>query len=129
MSPPCHVFPVSELPAHVQADVRGRKRKLDGDSSGGGVDLSKCKLRSLAQYHCEIEQPQTPNSPVRCWAVNRFFRECKDKKGTFSVETTAWEGTNGAAVGAAGSATASHQHPGTSVADKTMYSFYQDDKP
>lgn len=59
--------------------------------------------------------------------IDSLMCRCKDKKGTFSVETTAWEGTNGAAVGAAGSATASHQHPGTSVADKTMYSFYQDD--
>ncbi|KAL2756090.1 hypothetical protein ACRALDRAFT_2104176 [Sodiomyces alcalophilus JCM 7366] len=91
MSPPCVAFPASELPLHVQADVKGKKRKLDG---GGNVDLSQCDLKELTQYRCFVDDPALPGSPVRCWAVNRFFRQCRDKKGVFMVETSAWEGLN-----------------------------------
>ncbi|TIC91696.1 hypothetical protein CH35J_010811 [Colletotrichum higginsianum] len=38
MAPPCNVFPVSKLELHVQADVKGKKRKLPG---GADVDLTK----------------------------------------------------------------------------------------
>ncbi|TQN64592.1 hypothetical protein CSHISOI_10831 [Colletotrichum shisoi] len=37
MAPPCNVFPVSKLELHVQADVKGKKRKLPG---GADVDLT-----------------------------------------------------------------------------------------
>ncbi|CEJ92224.1 hypothetical protein VHEMI07885 [[Torrubiella] hemipterigena] len=45
----------------------------------------------MMQYKCKIEQPHIQNSPIHCFAVERFFRRCKDKNGTFTVETTTWE--------------------------------------
>ncbi|OLN86331.1 hypothetical protein CCHL11_09332 [Colletotrichum chlorophyti] len=90
MSPPAKVFPVSQMEVHVQADVKGKKRKVPG---GGDVDLSKCALKEMAQYRCFVDNPHLSNSP--------------DKKGTFTVETTAWEGLN------------AHQHRNAQVADSS----------
>ncbi|KAK1480657.1 hypothetical protein CCUS01_16145 [Colletotrichum cuscutae] len=90
MSPPCAAFPPSKLDVHVQADVKGKKRKLPG---GADVDLTKCALKEMTQYRCFVENSQSRNSPVRCWPIHRLFRQCQDKKGTFMVETTAWEGS------------------------------------
>ncbi|KAL0930236.1 uncharacterized protein CTRU02_215056 [Colletotrichum truncatum] len=91
MTPPCVTFDVSELPRHVQADLKGKKRKLEG---GADVDLSKCVLRAMTQFRCIVQNPEVRDSPVGCWPIQRFFRQCQDKKGTFTVETTAWEGLN-----------------------------------
>ncbi|OBR07913.1 hypothetical protein CH63R_09434 [Colletotrichum higginsianum IMI 349063] len=91
MAPPCNVFPVSKLELHVQADVKGKKRKLPG---GADVDLTKCALKEMTQYRCFIDDPKSRDSPVRCWPIHRLFRQCQDKKGTFTVETTAWEGSS-----------------------------------
>lgn len=44
------------------------------------------------QYDCEVEKPVTRESVTRCWPVERLFRRCKDRRGTFMIETTAWEG-------------------------------------
>ncbi|GKT60832.1 hypothetical protein ColTof4_00949 [Colletotrichum tofieldiae] len=77
MSPPCEAFPVSKLELHVQADVKGKKRKLPG---GADVDLTKCALKEMTQYRCFVDDSKSRDSP--------------DKKGTFTVETTAWEGSN-----------------------------------
>ncbi|KAI1810675.1 hypothetical protein GGS20DRAFT_579698 [Poronia punctata] len=85
MTPPCRVFPASQLPAEIQF-VGGKKRK------GARMDLSACELLSLTQYDCQIDRPERSNSPVRCWPVQRWFRRCQDLKGTFTVETTMWEG-------------------------------------
>ena len=75
MAPPCHSFPASQLPREVQLDVRGRKRKLSGGGKGGGtVDLSSCALMSMVQYNCAVDYPEQPNSPVRCWPIQRLFR-------------------------------------------------------
>lgn len=109
MTPPCHSFPAAELPAKVQQDARGRRRKLDGDARR--VDLAACELLQMLQYKCEVRRPLSRDSPVQCFAVDRLFRRyvffwsggrrscvadgvvrCKDRKGTFVVETTAWEG-------------------------------------
>ncbi|KAJ4155739.1 hypothetical protein LMH87_000970 [Akanthomyces muscarius] len=46
----------------------------------------------MNQWECELKDESMQHSPISCWPVTRFFRVCKDKKVTFSVETTAWEG-------------------------------------
>ncbi|KAF4465639.1 hypothetical protein FALBO_7511 [Fusarium albosuccineum] len=90
MGYPCQVFHASELPERIQADLSGRKRKLDRGIRN--VDLNGCELLEMLQYKCEIKEPVKWDSPVQCYAVERLFRKCKDRKGTFTVETTAWEG-------------------------------------
>ncbi|KAI3322610.1 hypothetical protein HD806DRAFT_132675 [Xylariaceae sp. AK1471] len=85
MTPPCRVFPASQLPTEIQMDD-GKRRK------GGKIDLSACELLSMVQYDCQIDRPELSNSPVRCWPVQRWFRQCQDRKGKFLVETTMWEG-------------------------------------
>ncbi|KAL7954234.1 hypothetical protein V8C34DRAFT_294853 [Trichoderma compactum] len=93
MTPPCRSFPASELPLRIQQDASGRRRKLDGAGSvSHKIDLSACELFQMLQYKCEVQRPLSRESPVRCFAVDRLFRRCKDKQGTFTVETTAWEG-------------------------------------
>ncbi|KAM4065955.1 mitochondrial export protein [Hirsutella rhossiliensis] len=92
MTPPCHSFPASELPLKAQHDARGRRRKLDGSAL---LDLSACPLLQMLQYKCEVQRPAVRDSPVQCFAVQRLFRKCKDKKSSFMVETTAWEGKAG----------------------------------
>ncbi|KAF6824664.1 hypothetical protein CMUS01_10138 [Colletotrichum musicola] len=88
MTPPCVVFPASELRLHVQADMKGKKRKVEG---GGDVDLSKCALQVMTQWRCFVENPGARDSPVGCWPIQRLFRQCQDKRGRFTVETTLWE--------------------------------------
>ncbi|KAI1104389.1 hypothetical protein F4804DRAFT_307513 [Jackrogersella minutella] len=87
MTPPCRVFPASQLESEIQ-ETHGKSRK------GGRVDLSACELFSMVQYECQIDRPEIADSPVRCWPVQRWFRRCQDKKGSFMVETTIWEGNN-----------------------------------
>ncbi|GAW12838.1 hypothetical protein ANO14919_022090 [Xylariales sp. No.14919] len=86
MTPPCRVFPASQLPAEVQVNYDGKRRK------GGRINLEACELLSMVQYDCHIDRPDLRDSPVRCWPVQRWFRRCQDRKGTFMVETTMWEG-------------------------------------
>ena len=74
MTPPCHAFPAAELPLRAQLDVHGRRRKLD--PAQRAVDLSACQLLQMQQYNCEVVQPRVRDSPVRCVAVDRFFRRC-----------------------------------------------------
>ncbi|KAF4501282.1 hypothetical protein FAGAP_2515 [Fusarium agapanthi] len=97
MGYPCQVFHASELPERVQTNLSGRKRKLD--KGVNNVELSGCELFEMLQYKCEIKEPVKPDSPVQCFAIERLFRKCKDKKGTFMVETTAWEGKEYPPVG------------------------------
>ncbi|KAK7747612.1 hypothetical protein SLS62_009023 [Diatrype stigma] len=101
MAPPCRVFPASDLPHEIQFD-QGKRRKaaIDESNSGSGgrsnsrkIDLSACALFSMTQYDCQIDRPELSDSPVRCWPVQRWFRRCQDRKGSFMVETTKWEGT------------------------------------
>ncbi|KAI1262676.1 hypothetical protein F5Y18DRAFT_429900 [Xylariaceae sp. FL1019] len=84
MTPPCRVFQAPELAKEVQNDD-GKRRK------GGKIDLSACELLSMTQYDCQIDHPEVPNSKVRCWPVQRWFRRCQDQRGSFLVETTMWE--------------------------------------
>ncbi|KAK3332703.1 hypothetical protein B0T19DRAFT_439515 [Cercophora scortea] len=89
MPPPCPSFPAKELPAKVQIGPDGKGRKT---IDGRPIDLTKdCQLLSLLQYECHVDRPIKPDSLTRCWPVQRWFRRCQDKKGTFMVETTAWE--------------------------------------
>ncbi|OTA89184.1 hypothetical protein M434DRAFT_34538 [Hypoxylon sp. CO27-5] len=85
MTPPCRVFPASQLESEIQVND-GKLRK------GGRINLSACELFSMVQYECQIDRPEIANSPVRCWPVQRWFRRCQDKRGSFMVETTLWEG-------------------------------------
>jgi len=90
MTPPIESFPASELPPRVLGTVEGKRRKGWVQEKIGG--LGKCELLELVQYKCEVEEPRTRESVVRCWPVERLFRRCRDQNGTFMVETTAWEG-------------------------------------
>ncbi|KAK4214603.1 hypothetical protein QBC37DRAFT_420922 [Rhypophila decipiens] len=100
MAPAIHSFPAAELPLAVQVDVDGKRRRTE--DMRRPVDLVQdCELSTLFQYECYIDHPEMRDSRVRCWPVQRFFRQCQDKKGKFTVETTAWEGPAAAAAAAA----------------------------
>lgn len=72
MAPPCQAFPARDLPASVQFGPDGRLRKT-GD--GRRIDLAgDCELLGLVQYECFVQRPELPDSPVRCWPVQRWFR-------------------------------------------------------
>ncbi|PHH71549.1 hypothetical protein CDD80_5145 [Ophiocordyceps camponoti-rufipedis] len=81
MAPPCEPFPASKLPLMVQRDVHGRRRKPD--PAVGPVNLESCELLRMVQWN-QLEF-------TKFVAVERLFRRCKDRKGYFLVETTAWE--------------------------------------
>ncbi|KAH9883528.1 hypothetical protein F4778DRAFT_496869 [Xylariomycetidae sp. FL2044] len=85
MAPPCRVFPASDLESEVNLN-EGKRRK------GAKIDLSACELFSMVQYDCQIDRPDIGDSPVLCWPVQRWFRQCQDRNGKFMVETTRWEG-------------------------------------
>ncbi|KJR86688.1 uncharacterized protein SPSK_02771 [Sporothrix schenckii 1099-18] len=136
MTPPCYTFPAAELTERVQLDVHGRQRKMlpgssastqrtsadavhsasdgtDGGSGRGsrhqGIDIVRdCTLvSSMVQYSCSVMHPEMRDSPVRCWPMQRMFRRCQDRHGTFTVETTAWEGTEASRRGSVGSSVGS----------------------
>ena len=65
-------FPVSELPAKIQQDVHGRRRKLEG--AARRIELEDCELLSMFQYNCEVKHPVTQDSPIKCYPVERLFR-------------------------------------------------------
>jgi len=98
MAPLLETWPASQLPERAQISLKGTKRK------GWDGDLKGCELLKMMQYRCEAEDeggvkgrggPERwkRDGLVRCWEVERLFRRCKDRDGTFMVETTAWEGT------------------------------------
>ncbi|KAI1079834.1 hypothetical protein F5B20DRAFT_542597 [Whalleya microplaca] len=90
MTPPCRVFPASQLETEIQTNEFGKRRKAQG--GGRRIDLSACELLSLVQHDCVIDRPEISNSPVYCWPVQRWYRRCQDQRGSFMVETTMWEG-------------------------------------
>ncbi|KAK3317010.1 hypothetical protein B0H66DRAFT_310261 [Apodospora peruviana] len=96
MAPTCVTFPAKDVHLHVQVGPDGRVRKTEG---GLLIDLADCELFGLVQYECSIDHPEIRDSKVRCWPVQRWFRRCQDRKGKFTVETTAWEGTAAASAG------------------------------
>lgn len=69
---PCPVFHASELPVKVQADLKGKKRKLQGREHN--IDLAACDLHEMLQYKCEIKEPEKRESPIQCFAIERLFR-------------------------------------------------------
>lgn len=71
MTPPCHSFPASQLPLHIQSNLDGKKRKT---ASGRDIDLNECELLSLLQYNCRVDRPDQPDSPVRCYELEKLFR-------------------------------------------------------
>lgn len=72
MAPPCHSFPVKELPLAVQANLDGRLRKTE---DGRRIDLLRdCELLKLLQYECVVTNPELHSSPIQCWPVQRLFR-------------------------------------------------------
>ncbi|KAF4595289.1 hypothetical protein GQ602_000902 [Ophiocordyceps camponoti-floridani] len=81
MAPPCQRFLASQLPFSVQRDVHGQRRKPD--PAVGSVDLESCELLKMVQWN--------QREFTKFVAVERLFRRCKDRKGSFLVETTAWE--------------------------------------
>jgi hypothetical protein len=72
MAPPCLSINASELPARVQEDLKGKRRKLDVGQKD--IRLSDCELLAMVQYKCEVQRPLTKESPVLCYAVDRLFR-------------------------------------------------------
>lgn len=73
MAPPCHSFSASELPARVQQDGTGRRRKLENGTQR--IDLAQCELFRMMQYNCDVQEPVTPSSVVRCYPIERLFRK------------------------------------------------------
>lgn len=69
---PCHVFHASELPDKVQADLEGKRRKLQDRAHS--IDLAACELHEMLQYKCEVKEPEKRDSPVQCFAIDRLFR-------------------------------------------------------
>lgn len=110
MSPPCYAFPVSQLSEKVQEDVKGKRRKLPIGMKS--VDLSACELLEMPQFKCEVEKPVTSDSQIICQEWMRFFRRCQDKKGSFTVETTAWEGKHSSHSGSLSEARSDVKKPG-----------------
>ncbi|PBP15744.1 bromodomain associated protein [Diplocarpon rosae] len=86
MAPFVESWPASELSYRSQLTTNEKLRK---DFEG---DLKGCELFEMLQYRCEVEEPVTRASVTKCWPIQRLFRRCHDRKGTFTVETTAWEG-------------------------------------
>jgi len=86
MAPPVESWPAHELPDRVQVTEQGRRRKDQ-------IELQKCELLEMLQYDCAIEDgSRRKDARIVCRPVERLFRRCQDRKGIFTVETTAWEG-------------------------------------
>lgn len=73
MPPATRTFPPSALPAEIQNDAAGRKRK-PAPGAPADIDLSDCELLSMSQYQCGVERPEDKGSPVTCVEMMRFFR-------------------------------------------------------
>jgi hypothetical protein len=76
MSPPSEIFDAAELPDRVRFNEKGKFRKttLDDGSGARGIDLRRCALLQMLQYHCTVDEPRTRDSPTRCYPVPRLFR-------------------------------------------------------
>ncbi|MBE3047126.1 hypothetical protein IMZ48_32305 [Candidatus Bathyarchaeota archaeon] len=73
MPPPLRTFPSSSLPAEVQNDATGRKRK-PAPGAPANIDLHGCELLSMSQFECGVERPGDSASPIRCVEMLKFFR-------------------------------------------------------
>ncbi|KAL5604313.1 hypothetical protein BROUX41_002286 [Berkeleyomyces rouxiae] len=83
MAPPAKQVVLGELQDAVQLDAKGKRRKT---VDARNIELAQCPLKAMTQYNCDVVEDR-----VRCQMMFRFFRQCQDKKGPFTVETTAWE--------------------------------------
>ena len=68
MPPPVESWPAAELPIRVFSNTKGDFRK------GFKGNLKACEKLGMLQYRCEVDDPGSRNSTVRCWPVERFFR-------------------------------------------------------
>lgn len=73
MPPPVRTFPASSLPAEIQNDATGRKRK-PAPGAPAKIDLHECELLSMSQFECGVERPEDSKSTVKCNEVLKFFR-------------------------------------------------------
>ena len=78
MPPPLEVWAASELPARVQGDVYGKRRKPTAGQNGN-IDLEKCELLEMVQFSCIVagatdEERHRRDSRVVCEPVERWFR-------------------------------------------------------
>ncbi|TGO22223.1 hypothetical protein BPAE_0177g00170 [Botrytis paeoniae] len=92
MTPPLLPFPPSALPFESTLTSKSQHRKgFDGN-------LKNCELLELWQYNCDLQKDRDGKvgENIVCRPVERLFRRCKDRKGTFMVETTIWEGERSA---------------------------------
>ncbi|OBT70266.1 hypothetical protein VE03_00009 [Pseudogymnoascus sp. 23342-1-I1] len=94
MAPPVEQWTADELPVRVQGDMNGKRRK-----GIEGLELEKCEMLEILQYGCVVVGAErgevTREAPVLCTPIARLFRRCQDRKGSFLVETTMWEGERG----------------------------------
>jgi hypothetical protein len=68
MTPPIEAWSPKELEDRIRGNTKGEYRKdFDGD-------LKKCELLELLQYDCKVENPDSRDSLVRCWPIERLFR-------------------------------------------------------
>lgn len=72
MPPPVYPIAADELSTAAQLDAQGRRRKPEPGQKR--VDLAACELLRMVQYRCEVQEPVTFESRVRCYPVERLFR-------------------------------------------------------
>lgn len=69
MAPLVEAFHPSQLGNRVQI-------KNDGKRQRPPIDLKKCELKEMIQYHCELDGPQeNPKTKVVCDPILRSFRK------------------------------------------------------
>ncbi|OHW99765.1 hypothetical protein CSPAE12_01570 [Colletotrichum incanum] len=88
MSPPCEAFPVTKLELRVQADVKGKKRKLPG---GADVDLTKCALKEMTQYRCFVDDSKSRDSPSSPTTGGTKLKEGHSNEPLYHQWSQAWE--------------------------------------
>jgi Mitochondrial export protein Som1 len=68
MAPPIEPFPASKLPVCVQITTGKMGQPTFRDNR---VDLKKCKLLEMEQFHCEMKSKDL----VVCEPIVRLFRK------------------------------------------------------
>ncbi|KIH90467.1 hypothetical protein SPBR_01034 [Sporothrix brasiliensis 5110] len=106
MTPPCYTFPAAELAERVQLDVHGRQRKMLPSSSA-----SAQRTNADAVHSTSDGTDGGSGRGSRHQGID-IVRDCTlvssmDRHGTFTVETTAWEGTEASRRGSVGSSVGS----------------------
>jgi hypothetical protein len=82
MSPPVYAFPPSALDAAIQANVVGRRRKVNAPGNPA-IELAQCELKEMLQYRCGLqnsgsgsawERSSRRGQRIMCVEVQRWFR-------------------------------------------------------